>query len=65
MPSPASVLSQISFAEYADTRRLSSLLKAGFEAHVRQSRGNFNYATSDEWDALYRTFTTADRRRRG
>lgn len=52
-----------SFADFATRQKLSPVLRAGFEAHVRLAGGNFNYRRPEEWAALYSDFMVADRRR--
>jgi hypothetical protein len=57
---------RVPFAEFCRQKSLSKILEAGFRQHVEQTKGiaGFNHATVSDWEDLYRSFLTVDRRRK-
>ena len=55
---------KISFDEFAREEKMSSLRRAGFEAHLRLQGQTFNFRERGEWKTLYSDFMRQVRGRR-
>ena len=54
---------KLTFSEFCNRAKISTLCRAGFEAHCRLY-ANFNHRTYTEWERLLSEYSTADRSRR-
>jgi len=52
-----------SFADYCKRAGLSRVLTRGFQEHVKQNAGDFNYRSDADWDRLKSEFLATPRRR--